>query len=292
MLARAQKGLWNGGIPPYGYAGQDKQLVIHPDEAAVVRRMFDLYATTRSLAQVVDTINGQYRTRQGRRWAKSTVETILGNPIYAGKVSFNGQLFDGTHEAIIAYDLFCALGMLKKVRCHTRTTVDRVFTLKGLLSCTLCGSALTPFWVQKKSGKKIFYYRCISTQLYKSRCPLGQFNADRIEQLVEEKLTEMVTRQGFLEGLIESINLETEEQTGPLLEEKRGLERKLREVQHQIDTYIDLLGQKGSPILPLIEAKIGQLQAEQNSSPSAEMSSSYNSNVAQRPSMPKFSWHI
>jgi len=149
--------------------------------------MFYLYATTRSLVQVVDTINLQYRTRKGRRWAKSTMETILGNPIYAGKVSFNNQVFDGTHKAIIPYDLFCALGQLKKVRSHTQRTVDRVFTLKGLLTCAMCGSALTPFWVQKKNGKKIFYYRCISTSLYKSRCPLGQFNADRIECVFQAK---------------------------------------------------------------------------------------------------------
>jgi site-specific DNA recombinase len=115
MLARAQKGLWNGGIPPYGYTCQDKQLVIHPEEAIVVRRMFDIYATTRSLAQVVDTFNVQYRTRRDRRWAKWTVETTLGNPIYAGKVSFNGQLFEGTHDPIIPYDLFCAPGQLLSI---------------------------------------------------------------------------------------------------------------------------------------------------------------------------------
>lgn len=106
MLARAQKGLWNGGIPPYGYTSQSKQLMIQPEEAAVVRQMFDLYTTTRSLAQVVDTINLQHRTRKGRRWAKSMVETTLGNSIYAGKVSFNDQLVDGTYEAIILMTCF------------------------------------------------------------------------------------------------------------------------------------------------------------------------------------------
>jgi site-specific DNA recombinase len=130
------------------------------------------------------------------------METILRNPIYAGKVSFISQLFDGTHDAIISYDLFCGLGTLKKVRSHTHTSVERVFTLKGLLTCTMYGSALTPFHVKKKNGKRIFYYRCVSTSLCKSRCPLGLFNAERIEQLVEEQLTEMVNRQGFLEELI------------------------------------------------------------------------------------------
>jgi Recombinase zinc beta ribbon domain len=110
-------------------------------------------------------------------------------------------------------------------------TVDHVFALKDLLSCTFCGSTLPPFGVQKKHGKKIFYYWCRSTQLYRSRCPLRQCNAGRFEQLVEEKLTEMENRQGFLEELIASIDLKTEEETGPLLREKRGLDGKLREVK-------------------------------------------------------------
>jgi hypothetical protein len=92
---------------------------------------------------------------------------------------------------------------------------------------------------------------------------LGQFNADLIEHLVEEKWTEMVNRQGFLDELIQNINFETEEQTGPLLEEKRALDAKLREIRGQIETYIDLLGHQGSTILPLIEEKIGKLQAEE-----------------------------
>jgi site-specific DNA recombinase len=262
MLARAQKGLWNGGSPPYGYASQGKQLVIHPEETYVVKRMFELYGSTHSLAQVVDTINVQYQMRQGRRWAKSTVETILSNPIYAGKISFKDQLFDGIHEPIISYDLFCALGLIKKVCSHTRTTVDHVFTLKGLLTCAICGSTLTPSWVQKKNGLKIFYYRCVATSLYKTRCPLGQFNAERLEQLVEAKLTEMINRQGFLDELIEHMNLQTEELVGPLLEERHAVDRQLREVSDQIDTYIDVLGQRGSAILALIEEKMRKLQAE------------------------------
>jgi site-specific DNA recombinase len=262
MLARAQKGLWNGGNPPYGYAAQGTQLVVRLEEAYVVKRMFELYGSTRSLAQVVDTINVQYRTRQGRRWAKSTVETILSNPIYAGKISFKDQLFDGVHEPIIAYDLFSALGMMKKVRSHPRSTVDHVFTLKGLLTCAICGSTLTPSWVQKKNGLKIFYYRCVATSLYKTRCPLGQFNAERLEQLVEAKLTETVNRQGFLDELIERMNLQAEELAGPLVEEKRAVDRQLREVSDQIDNYIDVLGQRGSAILALVEEKVKRLQAD------------------------------
>jgi hypothetical protein len=58
------------------------------------------------------------------------------------------------------------------------------------------------------------------------------------------------------------MNLQTEELVGPLLEERHAVDRQLREVSDQIDTYIDVLGQRGSAILALIEEKMRKLQAE------------------------------
>jgi len=202
MLARAQRGLWNGGIAPYGYTCHDKRLVLYPEEAVIIKQMFDLYATSRSLAHVVDMINLQSRTRQGRPRANSTIETILRNPIYAGKIAFNGHLYDGIHEAIIPYDLFRVLGTIKKVRTHTHTAVDRVFLLKGLLVCPHCGAALTLFWVQKKNGRKIFYYRCISTTLYKINpaAPSGSLMPRRLSGWGRSGSLRWLTSKDFWKG--------------------------------------------------------------------------------------------
>ena len=83
MLARAQKGLWNGGIRRLAIL-LNKQLMIQPEEAAVVRQMYDLYTTTRSLAQVVDT--NKFATSLHGKVAVGEVdggEATLGNSIYA-----------------------------------------------------------------------------------------------------------------------------------------------------------------------------------------------------------------
>jgi hypothetical protein len=69
-----------------------------------------------------------------------------------------------------------------------------------------------------------------------------RFSWQCLAQLVEEKLTGMINRQSFPDELIDNINLKTEEQIGPLLEEKRVVDRKLREVHDQIDTSIDVRG--------------------------------------------------
>jgi DNA invertase Pin-like site-specific DNA recombinase len=50
MRQRAEKGMWNGGIPPYGYRSRDKKLVPDDTEAPRVRFMFQHFAEIGSLA--------------------------------------------------------------------------------------------------------------------------------------------------------------------------------------------------------------------------------------------------
>src|SRR5204862_7668895 len=43
IAASKQKGMWMGGMPPLGYAVRDRTLVINPEEADTVCRLFALY---------------------------------------------------------------------------------------------------------------------------------------------------------------------------------------------------------------------------------------------------------
>ncbi|MEW6087130.1 MAG: recombinase family protein [bacterium] len=41
MLERAQKGMWNGGIVPFGYKAENKKLIINGDEAKIIRSIYE-----------------------------------------------------------------------------------------------------------------------------------------------------------------------------------------------------------------------------------------------------------
>ena len=41
------------------------------------------------------------KTRLDKVWYASTVKSILKNPLYSGRVRYNGREFQGTHERII-----------------------------------------------------------------------------------------------------------------------------------------------------------------------------------------------
>ncbi|GHT89864.1 hypothetical protein FACS1894101_1330 [Betaproteobacteria bacterium] len=53
FAASKAKGMWMGGVVPLGYRVENRQLLIHPDEAKVVRRIFEKFAELRSTTEVV-----------------------------------------------------------------------------------------------------------------------------------------------------------------------------------------------------------------------------------------------
>jgi site-specific DNA recombinase len=67
MYQRVQKGLWNGGHPPYGYAIRDKQLIPNPEERNCVQFIFHHFADTPSLSRLRDELHRRgWYTRHGK----------------------------------------------------------------------------------------------------------------------------------------------------------------------------------------------------------------------------------
>ncbi len=94
MNARAADGKWNGGRVPYGYS-YDKESTtfsIREDEAAIVRRIYDIYSSTHSLVQTATAVNDDgYRSRLGFKWTPPTIRIILSSPFYLGTMRYNYQ---------------------------------------------------------------------------------------------------------------------------------------------------------------------------------------------------------
>jgi site-specific DNA recombinase len=121
IAASKKKGLWMGGIPPLGYDPHPdrtrRELVVSPNEAEVVRRLFRLYETHRCLNAVVREADAQgIRSKRhvfstGRRQGggyltRGQIYHLLTNPIYLGLIRHKEQTFDGQHPAIIEQDLW------------------------------------------------------------------------------------------------------------------------------------------------------------------------------------------
>lgn len=77
-LARAKAGKWQGGTKPLGYDIVNKKLIPNAIEAITIRKMFQYYIETQSLAKTAKKFD---RKMASIRW-------ILTNPLYIGKLKW------------------------------------------------------------------------------------------------------------------------------------------------------------------------------------------------------------
>lgn len=105
--AKAEKGGYAGGKPPIGYRVSDGQLVVVPEEAEIVRLVFKLRSGGMTLMGIADELNKLgYRTKTGKEFLHSAVQTILNNEqTYRGVYKYGkGNAIEGQHEAILCDD--------------------------------------------------------------------------------------------------------------------------------------------------------------------------------------------
>lgn len=88
---RAKQGKKNSGPTPFGYANPPPgatgrgTLQIVPDEAVVVRKIFDLAASGKGAAAIATTLSELGITGpRGGKWGKTSVDRMLANPGYIG----------------------------------------------------------------------------------------------------------------------------------------------------------------------------------------------------------------
>lgn len=161
LAARARAGHVHGGPRPYGYERVDKGLVVVPNEAEVVRR---IYADSingvsqRMIARAL--IDEGVPTPSGRPWSQSTVARILQNPLYRGWFSFNGEVRKGTHDAIVTEAVWGQVQTIRSSKVRRsggRWPAGQHLLVKGVLVCGQCGYALIPRKVHSRNGGRERY---------------------------------------------------------------------------------------------------------------------------------------
>ena len=100
MLRKAKAGHVTGG-KVYGYDNKEvvtsdgRRLhvlrIINPSQTAVVRRVFEMYATRMGISRIAKTLNGERipPPRAGAGWAPSAIREMLYRPLYRGEIVWN-----------------------------------------------------------------------------------------------------------------------------------------------------------------------------------------------------------
>ena len=173
----------------FGYRKDNKRLVIDEGEAAMVRELFELYATDNYSMKQIETIfwNKGYRNLNGNRIAHSTMANMIANPKYKGYYVGNKvkivdmftkkQKFlppeewvmfkDETGEivpAIVSEELWDKANAILKRRSedvkNRQGICNHANLLTGKLWCTECGQPYYRRESQDKQGNKNSKWIC------------------------------------------------------------------------------------------------------------------------------------
>ena len=151
-------------IPAFGYDIKDKKYIPNPVEAPVVKRIFEEYLAGKGTSTIARELGREgIRTKHGHLPENRTIDYILENPVYIGKIRWNKErhgdysrsgastegtiITDGNHEPIISRELWDAVQKKLSREKRGRRKYERreqpiEWMLKGLVRCDTCGATL------------------------------------------------------------------------------------------------------------------------------------------------------
>jgi site-specific DNA recombinase len=205
VAASKKKGIWMGGVVPYGYRVENRKLLIVEDEAEIIRLIFDLYLAHGS----VRTVQHELRQRglfsrertssSGRKsggipFTNGPISHILRNRHYIGEINHKDQSYKGEHEAVLDRDLFERVQTrLGSQRCERMT--DRAKSHALLLGKLFngAGELMSPTYAVKQ-GVRYRYY--ISVSAMQSR-PRSDSHVHRVRaEIVESAVVAALQKPG------------------------------------------------------------------------------------------------
>ena len=206
LSAAKKKGKFVGGRPSLGYE-VDKikhRLVVNHKEAEVVRYLFNLYLKEKSALKVARIANEKgYLTKKctmngkpagGIKFTCGTINSLLNNFVYTGKVKTNGEIYPGEHEQIISDEIFNKVQELLQANRLNKNPkrLKHIGLLTRMFFCKTCQKSIYYSYVRKKNYNYACYVCVGAEKLGYDSCATGCLNASRVEDFILNFLRKIV----------------------------------------------------------------------------------------------------
>ena len=203
---RFEEGTYIIATPPFGYANINGEMVLVPEEAEVVKWMFNQALQGNGCNLIARALNKKgIATKRGKQWHPSTVRDILRNEKYTGDCIFqktytdsnftrhnnfgeeNMYLCKNHHEAIISHEDFEKVGEAMTQRSFEKNINSEIndyqkrYAFSGRLYCGNCGSTFKRRKHYVKGGKYVAW--CCNKHLAdKAACSMLYVRDEAIKQ--------------------------------------------------------------------------------------------------------------
>lgn len=222
FAATAERGIFVGGVAPYGYERRGHEgIFVNEATAPVVREIFERYSAGEMRSAIAADLNRRSvplpckspnkEQASDRQWDSGRLSRLLERPVYKGNIVFNGQILPGRHEALVTEEMWNQaqerMKEEKKERDENKVQRRLSYPLKGVLHCPDCGSRLVGVYTTKGAGRAIRYYACPKhrTSRLKTKCGYQGIAALTIEEAMLSKLSALANEGQVVNAICESV---------------------------------------------------------------------------------------
>lgn len=197
-----EKGILYGGIGCYGYKLVGRNLVVEPEQAKLVKRIFKMYLDGNGDTKIAGILNDEKVPTffEGSHWGKTTIREILTNINYTGDIilqkTYRANYLDkktrrnrgerqryyveNHHEPIVDKETFEKVQQMRAEKLSKRKTPKefKLYPFTSLITCGVCGAHYG-----HKIGPYSEFYQCRTYDSYgKRKCQSKRIRNDVIER--------------------------------------------------------------------------------------------------------------
>ncbi|BFH15658.1 recombinase family protein [Paenibacillus melissococcoides] len=261
---RIRMGKWYGGREPLGYYWdkEKEQLIIVPDEALLIKSIFDKYKDGASRLSIAEWARSRCNSRVIDH---AVIRDILVRRIYIGELNDGGTWIKGNHEPII--DLKTWEDVQREI--HNReegATPKGEYLLTGLLKCGVCGENVVHVKrITKRYGKVYEYhlYACRNQHVRKkersNNCSLGYKSRKNVEKYVIDQLKTITLYPDEFKEAQQTLKVDDNSESALF-----SLEEKLKKITSSLDNLYEAI-QEGEIKASSVSGRIRTLEEQRES---------------------------
>lgn len=281
----------HAGGRAYGYAtvpGKPGELSIVPEEAAIVRRIFQAFVDGMTPRQIAGQLNAEkVAPPRGRTWNASTINGNLArgsgmllNDLYAGRIVWNKlhmvkdpatgkrvsrpnpkdqyRIVAAEHLRIIDDALWQAAQARKRAQGRPQTSRRRQpRILSGLLRCGTCGGGMASVGHRHGTAR----LQCSAARESGTCTNLRRVKRDDIERLTFDGLRRELAQPAAIAEYVTTYNAERRRLARSNGQDRSRLERRSAEIGRELNRLVDAIA-TGRVDVPTIADRINALEQE------------------------------
>lgn len=197
-----RKGNLTGGGIAYGYKNVDKKAVIVPEEAEVVRYIYQQYSEGVCIKDIIEDLSAQGIYKSGKPFTINAIYKILRNEKYVGICRYDGEVFDNIYPQIVSDVLYQKVRKKIELNRFGKNCVRTEYLLKFKVRCGYCGSPVVAESGTSHTGTKKYYYKCRGRKVDHNNCEQQAVRKEMLENIVIDRIVKDLCEPQIMDNIV------------------------------------------------------------------------------------------